>query len=40
LVFIGAALIFLPSIFAMTGKTIFGTTGSVGGISGVTKFTQ
>jgi len=38
LVFIGAALIFLPSIFAMTGKTIFGTKASVGGVAGVTKF--
>lgn len=33
LLFVGAALIFLPSVFSVTGKTIFGK-GTPGGVSG------
>ncbi|MCW5588610.1 MAG: type IV secretion protein IcmD [Legionellales bacterium] len=40
LVFIAAALIFLPEIFKATGYSLFQSGGSVGGISGVTSFTQ
>jgi intracellular multiplication protein IcmD len=36
LVFIAAALLFLPSLLAMTGFTMFGTTPSIGGVTGVT----
>lgn len=38
LLFISAALLFLPSIFSIAGGTLFGSSGSVGGISGVTSF--
>ncbi|MEM1243244.1 MAG: type IV secretion protein IcmD [Pseudomonadota bacterium] len=38
LIFIAAALIFLPSIFGVTGKTLFGAGSEVGGVSGVTTF--
>ncbi|PJE17822.1 MULTISPECIES: hypothetical protein [Legionella] len=34
LVFIAAALLFLPSILGVAGQTMFGTTGSVAGPSG------
>jgi intracellular multiplication protein IcmD len=36
LLFIGAALIFLPNIFSIAGNTIFGGTSGAGGISGTT----
>jgi intracellular multiplication protein IcmD len=36
LLFIAAALIFLPTIFGAANATIFGGSGSAGGISGVT----
>jgi intracellular multiplication protein IcmD len=35
LIFIAAALIFLPSIFGITGQTLFGGGGEVGGAYGV-----
>ncbi len=38
LIFIAAALIFLPTIFGVVGKTLFNSTSGVGGISGVTSF--
>lgn len=34
LIFVAAALIFLPSILSVTGETIFGSAGSVGGPTG------
>jgi len=36
LLFIAAALIFLPSIFNISGATLFGTEAKAGGISGIT----
>lgn len=36
LLFIAAALIFLPTIFGIANQTIFGGSGSAGGVSGVT----
>jgi intracellular multiplication protein IcmD len=36
LLFIGAALIFLPNIFHIAGYTIFGGTGGAGGVAGTT----
>jgi intracellular multiplication protein IcmD len=36
LLFIGAALIFLPNIFHIAGNTIFGGTSGAGGTGGVT----
>jgi intracellular multiplication protein IcmD len=36
LLFIGAALIFLPNIFGIAGYTIFGGTSGAGGVSGTT----
>jgi intracellular multiplication protein IcmD len=39
LLFVAAALIFIPSVFKSTGVTLFGGTSGVGGISGVTSFT-
>ncbi len=36
LLFIGAALIFLPNIFRIAGYTIFGGTSGAGGVSGTT----
>lgn len=38
LLFVGAALIFMPSVFKIAGQTIFGTTGGVGGASGTDPF--
>lgn len=40
LLFIAAALIFLPSIFATAGHTLFGNEGIVGGVSGVKSFSK
>lgn len=36
LLFVGAALIFLPSLFGIASTTIFGGSGSAGGVYGVT----
>lgn len=36
LLFIGAALIFLPNIFKIAGYTIFGSTTGAGGVTGTT----
>jgi intracellular multiplication protein IcmD len=38
LLFIGAALIFVPSIFASSGATLFGSSGTTAGVSGTTGF--
>jgi hypothetical protein len=38
LLFVGAALIFIPSVYKVSGATLFGGSGSVGGVSGVTSF--
>ncbi len=40
LIFIAAALIFLPSIFKVAGFTLFSTGGNPAGISGITKFSS
>jgi len=39
LLFIGAALIFIPSIFSTAGGTLFGGSGVVAGVSGISSFT-
>jgi intracellular multiplication protein IcmD len=39
LLFVGAALIFIPTIFRVSGGTMFGASGEVAGVSGVTSFT-
>jgi len=36
--FIATALIFLPGIFGVAGKTMLGNTSAVGGVAGVTSF--
>ncbi|MHB1946483.1 MAG: type IV secretion protein IcmD [Gammaproteobacteria bacterium] len=38
LLFIGAALIFIPSVFSTAGGTLFGSSGAVAGVSGITSF--
>lgn len=39
LIFVAAALIFLPSILGVTGNTLFGTNAGVsGGVTGITTF--
>ena len=38
LLFVAAALLFLPALFGVAGKTVFGTSAQVGSISGVTSF--
>jgi intracellular multiplication protein IcmD len=38
LVFIAAALIFLPTIFGIAGQTLFGGTQTAGGVTGVVTF--
>lgn len=38
LLFVGAALIFIPSVFKTSGATLFGTASGVGKISGFTAF--
>ncbi|OGT42911.1 MAG: hypothetical protein A3F42_08310 [Gammaproteobacteria bacterium RIFCSPHIGHO2_12_FULL_37_34] len=38
LLFIGAALIFSPTIFKVTGTTMLTSGGKVGGVTGVTSF--
>lgn len=39
LLFIGAALIFVPSVFKSSGVTLFGGVSGVGKISGISTFT-
>lgn len=38
LLFVGAALIFIPSVYQVSGSTLFGASGTVGGVSGITDF--
>lgn len=38
LLFVGAALIFIPTVFKVSGATLFGTSGTAGGISGIQSF--
>ncbi len=39
LLFVGAALIFIPTVFRVSGATLFGSTsGQVAGVSGITDF--
>lgn len=38
LLFVGAALIFIPSVFKVTGSTLFGQSGVVAGASGISDF--
>ena len=38
LLFVAAALIFLPTIFGIAGQTVFGSGASVGGVTGVSTF--
>ncbi len=38
LLFVAAALIFIPSIFKVSGYTLFGASGTVGGPSGIANF--
>lgn len=38
LLFVGAALIFIPTVFKVSGATLFGGSGAVGGVSGIASF--
>ena len=38
LLFVGAALIFAPTVFKVSGQTLFGASGTVGGVSGIASF--
>lgn len=38
LLFVGAALIFIPTVFKVSGETLFGASGHVAGVSGITSF--
>jgi intracellular multiplication protein IcmD len=38
LLFVGAALIFIPTVFKVSGSTLFGGSGQVAGVSGITTF--
>jgi intracellular multiplication protein IcmD len=38
LLFVAAALIFIPSVFSSSGATLFGAGATVGGVSGVSSF--
>lgn len=40
LLFVGAALIFVPTVFRVSGQTMFGASGQVSSISGLTSFTR
>lgn len=40
LIFIAAALLFLPTILGVAGETMFGTDATTGSITGVTKISQ
>ncbi len=38
LLFVGAALIFIPSVFKVAGSTMFGASGAMSSVSGITSF--
>lgn len=38
LLFVGAALIFIPTVFKVSGQTLFGQSGGVASVSGITSF--
>ena len=38
LLFVAAALLFMPTVFKVSGATLFGASGVAGGISGQTSF--
>ncbi|HEU5282025.1 MAG TPA: type IV secretion protein IcmD [Gammaproteobacteria bacterium] len=38
LLFVGAALIFIPTVFKVSGATLFGGSGTVAGVSGIASF--
>lgn len=38
MLFVGAALIFVPTVFTVSGKTLFGASGFVAGPSGISSF--
>lgn len=38
LLFVGAALIFIPTVFKVSGATLFGGSGTVAGVEGITSF--
>jgi len=38
LIFVAAALIFIPSVFTTTGKTLFGSSASQAGVGGFSSF--
>lgn len=38
MLFVAAALIFIPTVFQVSGATLFGGSGTVAGVSGITKF--
>jgi intracellular multiplication protein IcmD len=38
LLFVSAALLFVPSVFSSTGQTLFGSSGDQAGISGIYSF--
>lgn len=38
LLFVAAALIFIPTVFKVGGSTLFGASGTVAGVSGITSF--
>ena len=38
LLFVGAALIFVPTVFKVSGSTLFGGSAKVAGVSGITDF--
>jgi intracellular multiplication protein IcmD len=38
LLFVGAALIFVPTVFRVSGQTMFGASGQVSTVSGLTSF--
>jgi intracellular multiplication protein IcmD len=40
LLFVAAALIFIPSVFSSSGATLFGAGATQGGISGVSSFSS
>lgn len=38
LLFVAAALLFIPSVYQTAGGTLFGQSGTVAGVSGITSF--
>lgn len=38
LLFVAAALIFVPTVFKVSGSTLFGQSGTVAGVSGIVSF--